>query len=385
MKLINKALHLVALLLLMSSSSCQGKYPDLDDGIYAEIITTKGTMVAKLEYEKTPVTVANFIALAEGNHPLVKEEYKGKKYYNGITFHRVMDKFMIQGGDPTATGTGDPGYKFANEIHPDLNYDKPGVLGMANSGPGGTNGSQFFITEVPYPSLNNNYTVFGELVSGAEIQDSISNVQVGPGNKPLEPVSIVELNIIRIGLAAKSFNAPKEFTEGLPKIAEREQALKEEARKKAEAQAAIAREKFLKDNENLKGRIENFPTGITMIYTQESNGIKPNSADYALINCAGYFASGELFYTTWKDVAEKYGKYNAQADQQGAYAPFAMIYNETANLVPGFREAMLNMNVGDKARVYIPSYLGYGERGYGAIPPNTDIIFDIEIAGIQGQ
>ena len=145
----------MALVLLMSTSSCQGKYPDLEDGIYAEIITTKGTMVAKLEYEKTPVTVANFIALAEGNHPLVKEEYKGKKYYNGITFHRVMDKFMIQGGDPTATGSGDPGYKFANEIHPDLNYDKPGVLGMANSGPGGTNGSQFFITEVPYPSLNN--------------------------------------------------------------------------------------------------------------------------------------------------------------------------------------------------------------------------------------
>ena len=97
MKLINRAIHLMALVLLMSTSSCQGKYPDLEDGIYAEIITTKGTMVAKLEYEKTPVTVANFIALAEGNHPLVKEEYKGKKYYNGITFHRVMDKFMIQG------------------------------------------------------------------------------------------------------------------------------------------------------------------------------------------------------------------------------------------------------------------------------------------------
>jgi len=385
MKLINKALlHLMALVLLMSTSSCQGKYPDLDDGIYAEIVTTKGTMIAKLEYEKVPVTVANFVALAEGTHPLVKDEFKGKKYFNGLTFHRVMDKFMIQGGDPTATGSGDPGYRFDDEFDPTLIHDRPGILSMANGGPG-TNGSQFFITEVPTPWLDSKHSVFGELVEGLNIQDSISNVPVGPGNKPLEDVVITEVNIIRKGLSAKSFDAAKEFTEGLPKIAERQKALKEEARKQAEAKAAVAREKFLKDNENLDGRIQNFPTGITMIYTNESTGVKPKSTDNVLVNCAGYFTNGELFYTTYKDIAQKYGKYNEQADQQGYYQPFSMIYNETATLVPGFREAMLNMNVGDKARVYIPSYLGYGERGYGAIPPNTDIIFDIEIAGIQGN
>ncbi len=381
MKLINKALHLIALFLLMTTSSCQDKYPDLEDGLYAEIVTTKGTMIAKLEYEKIPLTVANFVALAEGNHPMVKEEFKGKKYYNGLIFHRVMDKFMIQTGDPTGTGTGDPGYKFANEIHPDFKYDKPGILGMANSGPGGTNGSQFFIMEVPYPSLDNNYTVFGQLVSGQEVQDSISNVKVGPGNKPVEDVIMTEVNIIRKGLAAKSYNAPNVFNEELPKVVERQQALREEARKKAEEKATMARDKFLKDNENLEGRIENFQTGITIIYTQENNGIKPNSTDSALINCAGYFTNGELFYTTWEDIAQKYGKFDAR----NAYEPFPMIYNETANLVPGLREAMLNMKVGDKARVYIPSYLGYGESGYGAIPPNTDLIFDIEIAGIQGK
>lgn len=381
MKLINKALHLITLILLMSTSSCQDKYPELEDGLYAEIVTSKGTIIAKLEYEKIPLTVSNFVALAEGNHPLVKDEYKAKKYYNGLIFHRVMDQFMIQTGDPTGTGSGDPGYKFSNEIHPDFKYDKPGVLGMANSGPGGTNGSQFFITEVPYPSLDNNYTIFGELVKGFDVQDSISNVKVGPGNKPVEDVVMTEVNIIRKGLSAKSFNAPNVFNEELPKVVEKQQALKDQARKKAEEQAALARDKFLKDNESLKGRIENFQTGISMIYTQESNGIKPNSTDFVMINCAGYFTNGDLFYTTWEDIAQKYGKY----DSRNTYEPFPMIYNETANLVAGFREAMLNMNVGDKVRVYIPFYLGYGERGYGSIPPNTDLIFDIEITGIQGK
>ena len=382
MKLINKTMILMALGLLMTTSSCQDKYPDLEDGLYAEFVTTKGTMVAKLEFEKVPVTVASFVALAEGNHPLVKEDYQEKKYYNGITFHRVMNEFMIQGGDPTATGSGDPGFKFDDEFDLELKHDRPGILSMANGGPG-TNGSQFFITEVPTPWLDNKHSVFGELVIGLDIQDSISNVKVDPANKPIEDVIIKELNIIRIGLSAKTFNAPKEFTEGLPKLAEKLQIMKEEARKKIEEKAALAREKFLKDNENLHGRIENFQTGISMIYTKESNGAKPNSTDYVLVYCAGYLTNGELFYTNWKDIAQKYGKYNEQMDQQGGYEPFPSIYNETANLVPGFKEALLNMNVGDKARVYIPSFLGYGERGSGPIPPNTDLIFDIEIVSIQ--
>ena len=133
-------------------------------------------MVAKLFYTKVPVTVANFVALAEGNHPLVKEEYKGKRYYDSTTFHRVINKFMIQGGDPTATGSGDPGYKFEDEFNADLKHDKPGILSMANSG-AATNGSQFFITEVPTPQLNNRHAVFGELVKGLNILDTISNVK----------------------------------------------------------------------------------------------------------------------------------------------------------------------------------------------------------------
>jgi FKBP-type peptidyl-prolyl cis-trans isomerase len=122
-----------------------------------------------------------------------------------------------------------------------------------------------------------------------------------------------------------------------------------------------------------------------MIFTNGGNGEKPSSTEQVLINCAGYFENGELFYTTWKEVAEKNGQYDERMAQQNGYQPFPMIYNESAGLVPGFREAMLNMKVGDRARAFIPSFLGYGESGRGAIPPNTNLIFDIEIAGIAGK
>ncbi|MFK7747836.1 MAG: peptidylprolyl isomerase, partial [Kordia sp.] len=194
----------------------------LDDknGIFAEIKTNKGTMLAKLFYKRVPVTVANFVALAEGTHPKLSDELKGKPYYNGVSFHRVMDKFMIQGGDPTATGSGNPGYRFTSEFDKDLKHDKPGVLSMANSGGTGTNGSQFFITEVPYPSLDpmdasgnpkpcnrprvSCHAVFGQLIKGIEVQDSISNVAVDQVKKPLEDVIMLEVNIIRVGAEAKA-------------------------------------------------------------------------------------------------------------------------------------------------------------------------------------
>jgi len=208
MNTLKHSMKILTLIIFLSLSSCNDKYPDLGDGLYAEFITNKGTMVAKLTFEKTPVTVANFVALAEGNHPMVDSIYKSKKFYNGITFHRVMDKFMIQGGDPTGTGSGSPGYKFGDEFDETLKHDKPGILSMANSGPA-TNGSQFFITEIPTPNLDNKHAVFGELVLGLEIQDTISNVKTAARNKPVEDVVIEELNIIRQGFAARNFDAVK--------------------------------------------------------------------------------------------------------------------------------------------------------------------------------
>jgi cyclophilin family peptidyl-prolyl cis-trans isomerase len=384
MKLMTRTVQFFLLFVLLTAAACQDKYPDLEDGLYAEIITNKGTMVANLEYDKVPVTVANFVALAEGKHPMVKEEFKDKKYYNGLTFHRVMDKFMIQGGDPTASGSGEPGYKFPDEFSPDLKHDKAGILSMANPGPN-SNGSQFFIMEVPYPSLDNRHAVFGELVMGLDVQDSISNVKVAAGNKPVDDVVIQEINIIRKGAKAKAFDAPKVFKEEMPLIAQRQQEIKDNLKKVAQEKAKVAQAAFLKNNEKLEGRVLNLPSGVAMIFTNEGDGEKPNSTEEVLVHCAGYFENGELFYTTWKEVAEKNGKFDERTAQQNGYQPFPMIYNESAGLVPGFREAMLNMKVGDKARVFIPSFLGYGEAGRGSIPPNTNLIFDLEIVGIAGK
>lgn len=404
MKFLKQTMKVFILALLLSTTTaCQEKYPDLEDGLYAEFITTNGTMVAKLFYDKVPVTVANFVALAEGTHPKMVDSLKGKPFYNGITFHRVMDKFMIQAGDPTATGSGNPGYRFFSEFDKTLQHDKPGILSMANSGGLDTNGTQFFITEITSPvTMNLNaylpngtlkncaqrgvscHAVFGELVQGLDVQDSISNVKVGARNKPVDDVIIQSLNIIRKGSSAVAFDAPKVFTENEPKLAENHQNLLEKAQEKLKEEAQLASDAFLKNNEGLEGRIEKFPTGMVMIRTHESNGVKPSSADKALIDCSGYFEDGSLFFSTIKEVEQTHGKYNEDKDKGGAYNPFPMIYNETATLVPGFREAMLNMNVGDKSRIFVPSYLGYGASGRGAlIPPNTNLVFDIEISGIQ--
>ena len=384
MNILKHTMKIFFLTLLLSFTSCEEqKYPDLEDGLYAEFVTNKGIMVAKLSYKKTPVTVANFVGLVEGTHPKLSDSLKGKRYYDGTTFHRVIDKFMIQGGDPTATGSGSPGYSFLDEFSPDLRHDKPGILSMANSGPA-TNGSQFFITEVPTPNLDNRHAVFGELVMGIDVQDSISNVKVSQGNnKPIEPVIIESINIIRKGADAEAFDAAKVFTEELPKIEEKQKQLKEEENKKLKEGAKAAAEAFLTKNADVEGTVKELETGVIMIFTnQEENAVKPNSTQKVLVNYAGFFEDGRLFDTSWAEVAKENNQYNEQRDTQGGYKPFPMIYNETASLVPGFREAMLNMNVGDRARVFIPSYLGYGANGMGPIPPNTNLVFDLEITGL---
>jgi cyclophilin family peptidyl-prolyl cis-trans isomerase len=388
MKLISKTIHLIALSLLISTSSCQGKYPDLEDGLYAEFVTTKGIMVAKLTYDKTPVTVANFVALAEGNHPMVKEEYKGKKYFNGLTFHRVMDQFMIQGGDPTATGTGDPGYKFADEFYPDLKHDKPGILSMANSGPD-ANGSQFFITEVPYPSLDFRHAVFGELVIGLDIQDSISNVETQQGNKPVKDVIITELNIIRKGSTAKAFNAPKVFTEELPKIAQRKEELQKELQAKAEAEQKIRDEKIAEVAKSMKPTLDaydakatSFPSGLKMYMITKGKGPKPVVGNSVKVNYEGYYTDGRLFDSSVLEVVEKFGMLNQARLDAGMYGPMEMKISPDEAMIAGFKEAASLLQIGDKAYFYMPSHIAYGERGRNPIPPNTDLVFILEMVEI---
>ena len=198
-----KILQVLVVGLLLAS--CNSKYKDLEDGIYADMETDRGTIIMKLYAEDTPLTVANFITLAEGTNTKVADSLKGKKYFNELGFHRVIKDFMIQGGDPNGDGSGGPGYKFFDEFPRDstnqlkYKHDAAGILSMANSGPA-TNGSQFFITHKPTPWLDTKHTVFGKVITGQEVVDSIAQYDM-----------IKSVNIVRIGKKAESFDAVKVF------------------------------------------------------------------------------------------------------------------------------------------------------------------------------
>ncbi|MEM6516147.1 MAG: peptidylprolyl isomerase [Bacteroidota bacterium] len=405
MKSISKYLQITVLLCLALLTSCKEEYPELEDGLYAEIVTSKDTMVAQLFYDKVPVTVANFVALAEGNHPMVEDKYNGKRFYDSLTFHRVMDKFMIQGGDPLGTGAGSPGYKFAADFDASLKHDRPGILSMANSGGISTNGSQFFITEVPYPSLDafdkdgnfkpcdqprvSCHSVFGELVKGIEVQDSISNVKTGPGNKPLENVYITEVNIIRKGSDAKSFNAPKVFEEQMPAVEEDLKGQLELARLKAEEERQKREEKMAEaavDNkvmiDDYLSKAQTLDSGLKVFMINEGGGPKPNPGQEAMILYEGYFVDGKIFDTNSPEIARNNGVFNEQREAAGMYGPIKMKISPDAAMIQGFKDAIAYLKVGDKAFFYMPSHLAYGERGRGGIAPNTDLTFVIEMTGM---
>lgn len=369
MKKINVAFLLIALVTLGCKS---GKHADLGDGIFADIETNKGEMVLRLYYNQTPVTVANFITLAEGTNPFVSDSLKKKKYYDGVTFHRVIKDFMIQGGDPTGTGKGGPGYKFEDEFVDSLKHDDKGILSMANAGPG-TNGSQFFITHAPTPHLNGRHTVFGKVVGGLEIVDSIANTKTSPGeNRPVDDVVMSKVTIIRNGKEAKNFDAVKVLTAYFDEINKRE----EEAKKAAEA--------LVKEFDTQKGEAEELPSGLRIFYLNKSeNGEKPQEGSYVKVNYAGFLDNGKLFDSNELSVTEKFGTVNEIRKQRGGYEPLPMLYGPDSPLIPGFREGLLQMNTGDKVRLFIPSHLGYGEAGAGGvIPPNADLVFDVEIVGV---
>ena len=364
----------VLLTILALAVSCKSsKYTDLGDGIFADIQTTKGDIVVKLEHVKTPITVANFVTLTEGTNPFVSDKYKERRYYDGIIFHRVMKDFMIQGGDPDGIGTGNPGYRFKDEFHDSLSHSKKGILAMANSGPK-TNGSQFFITHKPTPWLDGVHSVFGEVVIGIDVVDSIANVptykEPNRKDKPITEVKMNKVEIIRNGKEARKFDAVQVMNDYF-------------AEEKAQEEAFIKmKSDFAAEISEQKEKAETLPSGLKILTITEGTGEKPTIGQKALVNYAGYLADGTLFDSNYEAVAVKYNMFDIKRKQGGGYDPVPMVYSNEARLIAGFKEGLLSMNVGDKIRVFIPPHLGYGAQGYGPIPANADLVFDLEVVSI---
>ena len=301
----------------------------MQDGLYAIFKTSKGEIKVALEFIKTPGTVGNFVALAEGNLENSARP-QGNPYYNGLKFHRVIPDFMIQGGCPQGTGTGSPGYQFDDEIHPDLKHDAPGVLSMANAGPG-TNGSQFFITPVPTPWL------VGEC---QDVVDAVAQNDL-----------IEALEIVRLGTEAENFNAVEAFR------------VFEGAREKRLAEAAEAREAEL---DKLATGFSKTESGLRYQIIQKGDGKTAEKGKTVSVHYKGQLADGTVFDSSYKR--------NQPLD-------FTV---GVGQVIPGWDEGIGLLQVGDKARLVIPSDLGYGSRGAGGvIPPDATLVFDVELIDVK--
>ena len=300
---------------------------NLGDSMQGEIETSKGKIVIELEFEKTPMTVANFVKLSESG------------YYNNLKFHRVIADFMVQGGDPDGTGRGGPGYNFPDEFHPDLKHSGPGILSMANSGPG-TNGSQFFITHKDTPWLDGKHTVFGHVTSGQDVVAAMEENDI-----------MKSVKIIREGKSAKDFDAPKVFE------------VKKEDYKKIEA------EKIKKQEEGMAALTADAITtssGLKYIIEKEGSGVKPKSGQIVSVHYAGYLTNGQKFDSSF------------DRDQPIEF-PIG-----SGKVIPGWDEGIMLLNVGTRAKLIIPPELGYGRAGAGGvIPPNATLIFDVELLEVK--
>lgn len=310
----------------------------MQDGIYAKFNTTKGEILVKLTHDKTPGTVGNFVALAEGNMENSAKQ-QGKPYYDGLKFHRVIADFMIQGGCPQGTGTGDPGYKFDDEFHPELTHEGPGVLSMANAGPG-TNGSQFFITHVATPWLDNKHTVFGHVAHGLEVVDAIAQGD-----------SIETLEIVRVGGEAEGWNAIEAFRTF------------EGAREKRIAEAKARAEAEM---EKLAAGFEKTESGLRYQMIQKGSGAQAEKGKTVSVHYEGRLTNGQVFDSSYSR--------NQPID-------FTL---GVGQVIPGWDEGIGLLKVGDKARFVIPSNLAYGSAGAGGvIPPDATLIFDVELMNVK--
>lgn len=363
------------------------KYKNLKEGLYAEIQTNKGEIFLELYADDAPMTVANFISLAEGTNHNVSESFKGVKYYDGLTFHRVVKDFIIQGGDPTATGTGTAGYRFGDEFKKDKYgkllhaHDDAGVLSMANSGPE-SNGSQFFITHNAIPHLNGKHTVFGKTILNnvqldalkKQIKDSVNlkkaidSLRMVVVNNIQKSDTIRSVKIVRVGAKASSFDAAEIFDNELIKYAQREKIRKQKA-----LESDIARyAKYLKDK------------AIFLTKMDEQSAVKTESGLRILMLKKN--PKGEKV-VNYKPIISQFTLYIADGTKiqssEDSGEPFVFQLNDAEKpMITGFKEGVATLRVGEKARFFIPYYIGYGEAKYGPFPAKSDLVFEVEILEI---
>ena len=313
------------------------------DGLYAVFNTNKGKIVCQLEYVKVPMTVGNFVTLVEGKNPKTNVR-KGEPFYDGLKFHRVIPNFMIQGGDPMGSGMGDPGYKFPDEFDASLRHSGPGILSMAKAGPG-TNGSQFFITHVATPWLNDKHSIFGHVVLGQSVVNAIAT------NGTMRTVRIV-----RVGKAAKAFDAVKAFVDG-----------EEIQRKKAEEANKAALAAW---DAKVKAKYPNAKrTESGLYYTIDSQGTGPKAQPGQTV-VAHY--TGTLF--------EDGKKFDSSVDRG---QPFEFPLGQH-RVIAGWDEGFGLFNVGSKGKLIIPYTLAYGDRGAGGvIPPKADLVFEVQMLDVK--
>lgn len=340
------------------------KKPKLPVGMYVQFNTNKGEIICWLEYKKAPMTVANFVGLAEGKLKVDSVEIT-KPYYDGLVFHRVIQDFMIQGGDPTGTGSGSPGYKFFDETNKELTHSGAGVLSMANSDPrtkepwsntGMTNGSQFFITHKETSWLDGKHTVFGHVVSGQDVVNSIAQGD-----------TMITVKILRVGKEAKKWNAMKEFEKVYRPLKNKQ----DEETAYFNKIASMSNEEY---SEYMYQEIKkDYPNAVKsesgLVYLIEEEGTDPKAS------------SGNQLSVHYRGTFRKDGtQFDASYDRG---QPMEFVFMQQ-RMIPGFEEGLAMLGKGGKAKLFIPYYAAYGAAGRpGAIPPYSDLIFEIEIVDLK--
>lgn len=369
---------LVALFSVFTARAAKPKLPkDSQPGLYAVFTTVRGTIIVQLEHEKAPMTVANFVGLAEGKFTVFDTIKFTKPFFDGLKFHRVIKDFMIQGGDPMGTGVGGPGYKFYDETRADLRHSGPGILSMANSGPA-TNGSQFFITHKETPWLDGKHTVFGHVIQGQSVVDSIRQDDV-----------MQSVKIVRIGKAFKKWNATQVFADNyaIAKKAYDEkmalQKIEEEKRRAEKARLdAIEKERIDKASKMTEAEYRDYllaeirktypnaqQTASGLVYVIETPGDlnkKPATGDDVSTHYNGTFLSGQKFDSSYDRKQPLNFKHNV------------------GQMIKGYDEAVAMLGQGGKGRFIIPYFNAYGKAGRAPqIPAYSDLVFEIELLDVK--